>query len=94
MLCNYTSGQCFVPSSTTSQLRRRTTKRGDKGLFRTEYFVPSVIGGVAGGAFVVVVVVVVLFIIKRRRIENFELRTVYHKVDGKDAQTQIIDKGL
>ena len=52
MICKYTSGQCFVPSSTTSQIRRRTTKRGDKGLSGAEYFVPSVVGGVAGGVFV------------------------------------------
>ena len=94
MICNYKSGQCFVPSSTTSQIRRRTTKRGDKGLSCTEYFVPSVVGGVAGGAFVVIVVVIVLCIIKRRRIGKFDLCTVYHKVDGQDAETKIIDKGL
>ena len=42
----------------------------------------------------VIVVVIVLCIIKRRRIGKFDLCTVYHKVDGQDAETKIIDKGL
>ena len=92
MTCNKTSGQCFVPPSTT--MRPRTTKHSHKGFTGAEYFFPSVIGGVVGGTFVIIVVVVVLCVIKKRRIENFELRTVYHKVDGQDAQTKIIDKGL
>ena len=84
LTCNATSGQCYRPSPGPSP---------PPSVFDT-HFLSGVIGGVAGGVVVVIILFIVIYVVQKKRIQDIELRTVYHKVNGEDAQVKIVDKGL